>query len=500
MEREEILAVYEAGSEAVIELINNLTVIILEQHEIIAIQAKKIAILEERIKTLEEQLNKNSRNSSKPPSTDGLAKKKPKTKSLRKKSGRKPGGQEGHPGTTLTMVEKPDKTILYEVTTCNRCSLNIQDLEAEDHESRQVFEIPPIEIKVTEHCVEIKVCPKCGCTTKADFPEDVKHVVQYGKNVGALSVYLHHYQLLPYERSCELLSDVCGCKISPATLIRVENDCFEKLEGFENEIKNHLIQSDVIHCDETGMKVKGNRNWLHVASTDKLTYYTVHSKRGSEAMNDMDILPNFSGISIHDYWKAYYKYNCKHSLCNDHHLRDLTGIYENYDQQWSKNMVDLLIEIKNCVDKERETSDCLDTEILRYFEAKYDGIIKIGLEENPPSLDFQKQPKKRGKKKQTPAKNLLDRFKNKKTDILRFMHDFTVPFGNSQAERDVRMMKLQQKISGTFRSLQGAVNFCRIRGFISTTKKNKLSVINSIQDVFSGKPFVLGLPEYPVEE
>lgn len=500
MEREEIYAVYKAGPEAVIELINNLIAIINEQREIIAQQAVKISILEERIKTLEEQLNKNSRNSSKPPSTDGLAKKKPKPKSLRKKSGRKPGGQEGHPGTTLTMVEKPDETVPYEASTCNRCGMNLKDLEATDHERRQVFDIPPIKIKVTEHCAEIKICPKCGCTTKADFPEDVKHVVQYGPHVAALSVYLHHYQLLPYERSCELLSDICGCKISPATLIRAENDCFEKLEGFENEIKNHLEQSDVIHCDETGMKINGNRNWLHVSSTDKLTYYSVHPKRGSEAMNDIDILPNFSGIAIHDFWKAYYKYNCKHSLCNDHHLRDLTGICENYDQQWSKKMVDLLIEIKKCVDKARETSDCLENEQLTYFEAKYDEIIKIGLEENPPPLDYQIEPKKRGKKKQTSAKNLLDRFKSHKTDILRFMHDFNVPFGNSQAERDVRMMKVQQKISGTFRSIQGAVTFCRIRGFISTVKKNQLSVINSIQDVFSGKPFFSGLLEYPVEE
>ena len=483
IEREDILAVYEAGPEAVINLVNSLCAII-EQ------QAARIAELEERVKSLEEQLNKNSRNSSKPPSTDFFGDRKPKTKSRRKKSGKKVGGQEGHPGTTLTMVDNPDEIVPHKVYRCGACGLSLEDVETTNLERRQVFDIPPVTMKITEHCAEIKMCPSCGCTNKADFPDEINHPIQYGPRLTALAVYLHDYQLIPYERCCELLSDICGCEISPATLIRTEKVCFENLGGFEKEIKNFLMQSHVINCDETGMRINGIRNWLHVTSTDKMTCYFAHPKRGSEAMDDMNILPGFKGIAVHDFWKPYYKYDCEHSLCNTHHLRDLTSICENYDQQWSKEMGDLLIDIKNCVDETRVKVENLEEEHITTFEKRYDDIIRRGMEENSPPLSLETQPKKRGRKKQTPAKNLLDRFIDHKSEILRFMYDFEVPFENNQAERDIRMMKLQQKISGTFRSIQGAVSFCRIRGYISTVKKNQISVIDAIQDVFSGRPFV----------
>lgn len=477
------MAVYEASSEAVINLINSL-------YAIIAEKGARIAELEERVKLLEEQLNKNSRNSSKPPSIDFFAHEKPKPKSRRIKSGKKAGGQEGHPGTTLTMVDNPDETILYSVHKCDNCGILLEGVEAKDHERRQVFDIPPINIKVTEHCTEIKKCPHCGYTNKADFPEEVKQPIQYGPRISALAVYLHDYQLLPYERACELLYDVCGCEISPATLIKAENGCFERLKGFENEIKDLLKQSYVINCDETGTKINGERNWLHVASTDKMTYYIVHPKRGSEAMDDMGILQDFKGTAVHDFWKPYYKYDCKHSLCNAHLLRELTGVYENHNQQWSEEMRNLLIDIKKCVDDAQETSDNLELEKVKEFEDRYNRIIKIGLNENPPPLISQKEPKKRGRKKKTKAKNLLDRFIDYKSDILRFMYDFKLPFDNNQAERDVRMMKVQQKISGTFRSTQGAISFSRIRSYISTAKKNQVSVIDAIQDAFRGRPFI----------
>lgn len=476
MEREEILAIYEAGPEAVINLIEQLLAIIAE--------------LEERVKSLEEQLNKNSRNSSKPPSTDAYAKKKPKTKSRRVKSGKKAGGQKGHQGTTLRMVDNPDETLIHRIDECSSCHISLEDEEAKDYEIRQTFDIPPIALKSTEHRAEIKPCPKCGHINKAEFPDGVTQPTQYGPRLRALAVYLHDYQLIPYDRSCELLSDFYGCEISPATLIRAENECFEGLEEFENEIKKALIQSPAINCDETGMKIHGMRNWLHVACTADITYYFAHSKRGSEAMDDMDILPNYDGVVIHDFWKAYYRYTCDHGLCNTHLLRDLISISENYEQEWSGEMADLLLAIKGCVDETRETSDSLTAEQISDFKTMYDNIIKMGLEENPPPLDFDTQPKKRGRKKQTKPKNLLDRFEGYKDDILRFMHDFEVPFENNQAERDVRMMKVQQKISGTFRSVQGARSFCRIRGYISTVKKNKLSVIDAIEAVFDGKPFV----------
>jgi transposase len=476
MEREEILTIYEAGPEAVIILINHLT--------------SRIVELEERVKSLEERLNKNSSNSSKPPSTDAYATKKPKPKSRRIKSGKKVGGQKGHPGTTLRMVDNPDETVIHNVNEYSNCHTSLEEEEAKDYEKRQTFDIPPVRLLSTEHRSEIKTCPKCGHINTADFPEDVTQPAQYGPLLKAFAVYLHDYQLIPYDRGCELLSDVYGCEISPATLIRAENECFEGLEDFENMIKDALLQSPVIHSDETGVKICGMRNWLHVACTAKMTYYFAHQKRGSEAMDDMGILPNYDGVIVHDFWKAYYKYLCNHGLCDAHLIRELIFISENYEQEWSGQMTDLLITIKGCVDETRETSDSLTPRQIKDFEMMYEYITKMGLEENPPPLDLDSKPKKRGRKKQTKPKNLLDRFVGYKGDILRFMHDFEVPFDNNLAERDVRMMKVQQKISGTFRSVQGACSFCRIRGYISTVKKNNLSVIDAIGAVFNGKPFV----------
>jgi len=476
MEREEILTIYEAGPEAVIILINQLT--------------SRIAELEERVKSFEERLNKNSSNSSKPPSTDAYASKKPKPKSRRIKSGKKVGGQKGHPGTTLRMVDNPDETVIHKVNECSHCHTSLEDEEAKDYERRQTFDIPPVRLHSTEHRAEIKPCPKCGHINTADFPEDITQPTQYGSRLRAFAVYLHDYQLIPYDRSCELLSDVYGCEISPATLIKAENECYEGLEEFENVLKDALLQSPVIHCDETGLKIIGMRNWLHVACTANMTYYFAHPKRGSEAMDEMGILQNYKGVIVHDFWKSYYKYLCDHGLCDTHLLRELTSISENYDQEWSGQMADLLLIIKGCVDETRETSDSLIPEQIKDFETMYDYITKMGLEENPPPLDLDTKPKRRGRKKQTKPKNLLDRFVGYKGDILRFMYDFEVPFDNNQAERDVRMMKVQQKISGTFRSVQGARSFCRIRGYISTMKKNNLHVIDAIGAVFNGKPFV----------
>jgi transposase len=483
---DEILAVYEAGPEAIITLINSIQS---EKQKIIEQQAVRINELEERVKSLEVTLNKNSQNSSKPPSTDSLAREKPNPKSGRIKSGKKPGGQPGHVGKTLSLVENPDKTTIHKVKKCKNCGKNIEEEIAADYERRQVFDIPPIKIFVEEHKAEIKKC-NCGCINIADFPDEVKFSVQYGPRITSSAVYLHDYQLIPYDRCCELLSDICGCDISPATLINAEKTCFEKLEPFEAEIKKLLSQSPVVHFDETGTRVNGQRYWLHVASTSQMTYYMVHAKRGSIAMDAMAILPGFTGTAVHDFWSSYLKYGCNHSFCNTHTTRELTGIYENYLQMWSIEMKALLFQIKDCVDETRIRSDSLEPEKIKDFEEKYDHIIKIGFEENPLPFIPQDQTKKPGRKRQSKSKNLLDRFADYKNDILRFMHDFDVPFENNQAERDVRMMKVQQKISGTFRSSHGADMFSRIRGYISTVKKNKISVIDAIMDAFSGRAFI----------
>jgi transposase len=478
MKREDILKVYEAGPEAVIKLVNTLTATIFEQSE-------QITALQERVKALEDQLNKNSRNSSKPPSTDGFV----KTKSQRQKSGKPVGGQKGHTGYTLKMVDNPDHTIIHRVSRCNQCGSSLEETQATGYERRQVFDLPPIKVETTEHQAEKKRCPHCGCLNKASFPEEIQQPVQYGPRLKAIAVYLSQYQLLPYERTSELFADLFDHQLSQATLVNTNHACYEILEPVEEKIKQQVIDSPVVCFDETGMGINGKREWLHVASTETLTCYAAHPKRGQEATEAMGILPEFQGMAVHDFWKPYFKYNCDHALCNAHHLRELTGILEQNQQEWPKDMIDLLIEIKKAVEEKKAVANQLDPAQARSFEERYDQIIEKGLAENPSPIS-RGQPGKRGRKKQSKAKNLLDRLNTHRREALAFMYDFNVPFDNNQAERDVRMMKVQQKISGTFRSAQGANIFCRIRGYISTVRKTSLSVINTIQAAFEGNPFI----------
>ena len=478
MKREDILKVYEAGPEAVIKLVNTLTATIFEQSE-------QITALQERVKALEDQLNKNSRNSSKPPSTDGFV----KPQSQRQKSGKPVGGQKGHTGYTLKRVDNPDHTIIHRVSRCNKCGSSLEETQATGYERRQVFDLPPMKVETTEHQAEKKLCPHCGCLNKASFPEEIQQPVQYGPRLKAIAVYLSQYQLLPYERTSELFADLFGHQLSQATLVNTNQACYEILEPVEEKIQQQVIDSPVVCFDETGMGINGKREWLHVASTETLTCYAAHPKRGHEATEAMGILPDFQGIAVHDFWKPYFKYDCRHVLCNAHHLRELTGILEQDKQAWPKNMIDLLIEIKKAVDERRATSDKLDPVQIKGFEERYDQAIENGMAENPPPIS-RGQPGRRGRKKQSKAKNLLDRLNEHRQKALAFMYDFSVPFDNNQAERDVRMMKVQQKISGTFRSAQGANIFCRIRGYISTVRKNSLSVINTIQAAFEGTPFI----------
>jgi transposase len=373
---------------------------------------------------------------------------------------------------------------------CEECGYTLESIEVEAYEKRQVFDIPPVNIIVTEHKSQIKTCPYCGKLNKAVFPESAKYPVQYGPNILASAIYCKNYQLIPYDRISEFFNDTMGIKICSATIIRAEKECFQNLGESENVIREKLITSAVIHCDETGMKVEGKRHWLHVASNDKYTCYFAHPKRGSEAMDAMGILPEFRGISVHDGWKPYNNYKCNHALCNAHLQRELTGIEENYKQQWAKEMSELLTEMKMYTDECREQIQEVDFKQIKEFEKRFDGIVMKGIEENPPSQNPQRQGK-RGVNPKTKARNLLERFIEHKEKILRFLTDLRVPFENNQAERDIRMMKLQQKISGTFRTIRGAEAFCRIRAYISTIRKNGLNVIEAILAALKGAPLTV---------
>lgn len=477
---EEALAIYHAGPEAVVKTICELSA--------------KLVELEERLKALEDRIAKNSRNSSKPPSSDGFR----KPKSRRENSGRAPGGQEGHDGHRLEAVEDPDHIIEHPIKECEQCGHSLEEVPAYAHERRQVFDLPPMKLEVTEHQAEIKPCPHCGHENKGSFPTEVQGPVQYGPRIKSVMVYLSAYQFIPYGRLQELFSDLFSCPLSQGTLVGANQECAEHLADTEQQIKDHILRSSVAHFDETGLSVQGKLSWLHVAGTQDATAYLVHPKRGQEAMDEMGILPRFQGTAVHDHWESYFAYECDHALCNAHHLRELIFVSEQYRQPWAQEMIDCLLDIKALVDKRKTAANSLSSEEIAQFEQRYDEILAKGFLENPSPPLAEDAKKKRGRKKQSKSKNLLDRLQQERKETLAFMHDFSVPFDNNLAEKDIRMMKVQQKISGTFRSDGGADVFCRIRGYLSTVRKNAVNILEAIQAAFNRHAFIPSLETVPI--
>ena len=342
--REEILDLCRTNPEAIVDIIER-------QDRIITQLTEKIVQLEARITELEARLNRNSRNSSQPPSMDGYR----RPQSPRKKGEKPPGGQKGHKGQTLEWVENPDKIEVHSVKTCKGCGASLEDEKPVKVERRQVHDAE-FKIIVTEHRAEHKQCPHCGRVNRAEFPSDVQFPVQYGRNLKALMVYLCIYQLVPYDRVRETFSDIFGRSLSTGTLVNAVQDCHQNLAGVEEQIRELLTGAQVLHVDETGMRVTGIRQWLHVASTEVLTWYGHHRKRGNLATDDMQILPRFKGTMVHDFWASYFRYPSRHALCNAHLLRELKGISENYQQSWSEELHALILEIKGEVDSVPEHS------------------------------------------------------------------------------------------------------------------------------------------------
>ena len=474
-----------------------------DENRMLRRENEKIAFLEARVASLESQLtealgvirdlqnrlNKDSSNSGKPPSTDGFRKKR---RNLREKTGKPRGGQIGHPGKTLLMRENPDRIIVHEVTSCECCGNSLAGIPASSTERRQVYDIPPLSIEVTEHRGEIKKCPFCKAKNKAEFPDNVPASVQYGENVKAFVSFAMAYQFIPYQRTCEFFETLFSHPISLGTINNIVTDFYESSEVFEEALKERLRQAPVIHCDESGMSVEKKRHYVFVCSNDKLTHYYYGKGRGRKQMDEMGILPGYTGVAVHDGWKSYFGYGCAHALCNVHHLRELKGLIEdNFDGiKWLDLMFNFLKEKKKFADSQKMTNAFIPYEIIDKIVKEYDKIVEDGLNEynlGPPAFSSKK---KRGKKKQPASKNLLDRLKKSKTAVLAFLLDFRVPFDNNQAERDIRMIKVRQKISGAFRSESGPKIFCRMRSYISTVKKQGLKVFESIKNVFLRKPFI----------
>lgn len=447
----------------------------------------------DEIETLKKRLDKNSRNSSQPPSSDGLSK--PAPKNLRYPSNKASGGQIGHKGHNLEAVTMPNFTQSHLVTHCESCAENLETAPIEGYEKRQVFDIPLPRIEVTEHQAEKKLC-SCGYVTTATFPLGVTASVEYGERIKAAAVYLNQYQLIPYARVEETLESFYGVSLCEGTLFNSTQKVYEKLEDTEAQIKSALKQQSILHVDESGIRVEGHLHWLHSASTAQLTYYEHHKNRGQIAMDTIGILPDYKGILVHDHLKAYLRYtDCLHGLCNAHHLRELICLLDKGQSKWAGEIIRLLVTINRCVDraKSREQTS-LPTKLLHFFTQHYDALVKRGLDHeaalqkiNPPPI----VPKKRGRKKQSKAKNLLDRLENYKTETLLFMTDLRVPFDNNQAERDIRMCKLKQKISGTFRSQQGARMFFRIRSYLSSARKQGHNMLEALVLCFQESPLDL---------
>jgi len=431
--------------------------------EIILKQQEQILVLTKREEELELRLNKNSHNSSKPPSTDGLAKPPCKPKSLRKKGKRKSGGQKHHEPHRLEQVEKPDHTIEIAVTACD-CSADIDLSQAPvlGYERRQVFEIPKPKIEVTEYRAEIKCCPSCGKQNKADFPKGVNAHTQYGPRFLALLVYLNQQMLLPAKRTVQLMADIFGQKVSQGTLFHAVDVCYDKLKDYEDAVKKMLQQAGIMHVDESGVRAAGSLHWLHVACTEMLTFYGVHKNRGKIAMDELNVLGEFIGRLIHDHWKPYFKYDCLHGLCNAHHLRELLFLFEEEKQTWAGEMMRVLLDMNDFTRKRKDTGITKLTGAEKApWLTRYRAIIEQGWKDNP--LIKPKNPKP-GRGKRTKAQNLLRRLKEHEDEVLAFLHDLNVPFTNNLGEQDIRMIKVRLKVSGCFRTLDGAQKFARIRG------------------------------------
>ena len=445
---------------------------------VISIFTTEIGCLKERIKELEDQLSKNSNNSSKPPSTDEFKK---VPKSLKPKTGKKVGGQKGHKGDTLKMSEEVDHVEEHKVEICKNCNKNLKNQVADCIERRQVYDIPAIKIAITEHHSEVKTC-SCGCMNKA-FPKGVDYKVQYGPNIKSTVVYLQDYQLLPYERTKELIKDLFSHSISKGSLYNFRERAYENLESFEEKLKTLLCLSLVLGFDETGFRINKKRWWLHSCSTDQHVYYAVHQKRGQLAMNEINILPSFNGIAVHDFWKSYYKYDCKHSLCNAHLLRDLIFIKERFNQVWAQQLIAILLKMLDLKNKALARGQLSISKItLKKYQKLFDEIVARGMKLNPFKLPDKKT---RGRYKKSPPRNLLERLQNYTDDILRFFYDFKVPFDNNFSERDIRMMKVKQKISGCFRSVKGAKFFARTRSYIMTARKQNVNVFDALKSLFT---------------
>jgi transposase len=435
------------------------------------------------INLLLNKLSLNSNNSSIPPSKDPKRPRGSKRKAKGRK--RKPGGQIGHEGSTLEKVEHPDEIETLEV---DRRSIPRGQYTEMGFDARQV-----IDIKITKHVTEYRaqiLQAEDGTQYVAEFPAGLTRPVQYGNTIKAQSVYMSQQQLVPYERVRDYFADQCGIPVSPGSIFNFNKQAYELLDRFESIVKQHLKTRPLLHADETGINLKGKLLWLHSVSDDRFTLFFTHEKRGADGMKAMGVLEHFQGILCHDHWKPYFQFKCIHVLCNAHHLRELERAWEQENQCWAKQMQDLLLEMNEATTK---AGDCLDKTTAENYRCRYRSLLKEGEKECPPPEPTDRTGK-RGRVARSKPRNLLERLRDFEAETLRFMIDKRVPFTNNQGENDLRMTKVQQKISGCFRSFEGAQFFCRIRSYLSTCRKHGISPTEALEMLFDGR-----LPDFIVK-
>ena len=453
------------------------------QAEILALKKEnnaltfKVSEMDARIMKLEKQLGRDDSNSSVPPSA---SKHKPKTpnknRSLREKTGNKPGGQVGHEGSNLKFSEHVDEVVDHFPGSCANCGIYLEGVEPEKNVGRQVFDLPENKLKVTEHRSHTKICPVCGHKNTAPFPAEVKNHTQYGSSLTGFVSYLVHYQMVPFQRASELIEDIFSQKISVGTLVTMTQRVSAACKPAEELIKSRLKGSPVINLDETGLYVGGKRWWEHVTSNKSYTYYYPHVSRGHLAVDEIGILPGYTGTAVHDNWATYFMYpDCVHALCNVHHLRELKGLVEFGNHKWAEEMKGLLMKAKEF----SETNPYpLEADGISEIETAYQNILEQGIKETPRQRNGANDD----------AIKLLNRFSERQEEILEFLYQEEVPFHNNQAENDVRMTKVKQKISGTFRTSEGAMDYTRTRSVMSTFKKQGIGILRGLKDILVGKP------------
>jgi transposase len=459
-----------------------------EQNAQVEHMREQISALSAQVKSLRDQLAKDSHNSHLPPSSDRFVR---KPKSLRQKSEKPSGGQPGHEGSSLRWSSTPDEVVEHHVEQCEACQQDLQAIAVCHVERRQVVDVPAPRLIVREYRAEQKQCPLCQHITAAPFPHEAAAPIQYGPTLAAIAVYLTQQQLVPLARACEVLRDLLGVQMSEGTLCELTQKCAAQLVPVEQQIKAALTQAQVIHQDETGLRVAGKRHWVHVTCTPTLTHYQVQKSRGQAALEAIGILPAFTGISIHDGWASYFLYPCAHACCNVHLVRELAFLAEEHGCLWAADLKSLLLDMKEATQQGRsQGKHWLDPLEVADWEAQFLRILDQGDLAHPRATA---PPGTRGRCKQSPARNLLDRVRKYQHAFLCFLEDLRVDFDNNQAERDVRMVKLQQKISGCFRTVTGAQAFSRIRGYVSTLRKQDIPLLSALQATFCGHPVLPSL-------